>query len=67
MPVEGVRLVLRQYANPLVAGVHQIRQDEVDEAIGTAEGHRRFGTVHGQWVQALALAAGEDDTEHVRL
>ena len=33
----------------------------------TAEGHRRFGTVHGQWVQALALAAGEDDTEHVRL
>lgn len=67
VPVEGVRLVLRQYANPFVAGVYQIRQHKVDEAIGTAERHRRFGTVHRQWVQALALAAGEDDTEHVRL
>ena len=63
VPVEAVRLVLRQHDDLEVAGVDDVGQREVDEAVDAAERHRGFGPVGGQRHQALALTAGEDDGE----
>ena len=63
--VEGVGLVLRQHADAQVAGVDEVGQHEVDEPVGPAEGDRGFRAVRGERHEALALAAGEDDPEHV--
>ena len=59
--VQGVGLVLGQHRNLEVAGVDQIGQDKVNEAVGTSERHGGFGAVFGQGKKALSLAAGEDD------
>ena len=61
--VEAVRLVLRQHDDLEVAGVDDVRQREVDQAVDPAERHRGFGPVGRQRHQSLALAAGEDDCE----
>ena len=63
--IQRMRLVLRENADPQISRVHQIRQHEVDEPVGAAEGNRRLGTVRGQRVQPFALAAGQDDAQHV--
>ena len=65
--VQRVALVLREHDDPVIAGVDQVRQREVDQAVVAAEGHRRLGPVQRQRRQALALAAREDDREHVGL
>ena len=61
MPVEAVRLVLRQHDDLEVAGVDEVGEREVDQAVDAAERHRRLGPVGGQRHQPLALAAGEHD------
>ncbi len=63
--IQRMRLVLRQNADPQVSGVDQIRQHEVDEPVGAAEGNRRLGSIGGQRIQTFALTAGQDDAEHV--
>jgi len=50
--VETVGLVLGEDADPPDAGVHAVRQREVDDAELAAEGHRGFGAPHGQLLEA---------------
>jgi hypothetical protein len=49
------------------AGVHEVRQHEVDEPVVTAERDGGFGPVGGKRPQPFPLAAGEHDPEYVRL
>ncbi len=63
VPVEAVRLVLRQHDDLEVAGVDDVGQREVDEAVDPPERHRGLGPVGRQRHQALALTAGQDDGE----
>ena len=66
VPVQRVRLVLGQHDDLEIAAVDQVGQREVDHAVEPAERHRRLGPVRGERHQALALAAGEHDREHLR-
>ena len=66
VPVERVRLVLRQHRALQVAGVDEVRQREVDQPVAAAERHRRLGPVERQRHQPLALAACQDDPQHLR-
>ena len=61
VPVQAVRLVLRQHDHLQVAGVHDVGEREVDEPVDAAERHRRFRTVGRQRHQPLPLPTGEDD------
>ncbi|MBG9885462.1 hypothetical protein ABE10_02440, partial [Bacillus toyonensis] len=63
VPVEAVRLVLREHDDLPETGVDEVRDREVDESVLSAERHRRLGPVRGQRHESLALAAGEDDPE----
>ena len=60
-----MRLVLRENADPQIAGVDEIGQHEVDQPVGAAEGNRGLGAVGGQRIQPLALTAGQDNAQHV--
>lgn len=44
---EGLRLELGQHVDGADAGVHEVREDEVDDPVLAAEGGRRFGPVAG--------------------
>ena len=61
--VEAVRLVLREHDDLEVAGVHDVGQREVDQAVDPSERHRRFGPVGRERHQTLALTACQDDCE----
>ena len=63
VPVEAVRLVLRQHDDLEVAGVDDVGEREVDEPVDAAERDSGFGPVGGERHQALALPAGKDDGE----
>src|SRR6516165_6843099 len=60
-----MRLVLRENADPQVAGIDEIGEHEIDQAIGATEGNCGFGPVRGQRIQPLALTAGQDNAQHV--
>ena len=64
--VEAVALVLREHDHLEQPGVGEVRQGEVDQPVAAAERHGRLGAVVRQWLQSLALTAGEDDDEHSR-
>ena len=64
VPVERVRLVLRQHADSQVPGIHQIRQHEVDEPEISAERNGWLCAVGGQRPQPLSLTTGENDAEN---
>src|SRR5690349_23549663 len=66
MPVEAVRLVLRQYDDLSQTRIDEVRDREVDQAVLAAERHGWFGAVGGEGHESLALAAGEDDSEDLR-
>ena len=65
--VEAVALVLREHDDLQVAGVGEVRQDEVDDPVAAAVGHGRLGPVGSQRRQPPALTAGQDDDENLRL
>ena len=65
MPVEAVRLVLREHDDLEVARVHDVGQGEVDQPVDAAERHRGLGAVGGQRHQPLALATGQHDRQDV--
>ena len=65
VPVETVGLVLRQHDDLEVAGVHDVRQREVDQPVDPGERHRRLGPVGRQRHQPLSLPSGEHDREDV--
>ena len=64
--LERRALVLREHLDAREPRVDEVREDDVDDAIATAEGHRRLRAVERERVEALALAAGEDHHEHLR-
>ena len=66
VPVQRVRLVLREHADAQDVAVDEVGQDEVDQPVRAAEGHRRFGPVGGERHQPLALPARQHDPEHRR-
>ena len=65
VPVQAVRLVLRQHDDAQVAGVHQVAQRDVDEPVDPSERNRRLGPVGGQGHQSLPLTARQDDPAHL--
>ena len=65
VPVEAVRLVLREHDDLQVAGVDDVGEREVDQPVDPGERHRRLRPVGRQRHQPLALPAGEDDGEDV--
>src|SRR6201993_2252713 len=60
-----MRLVLSENADHQVAGIDEVGEYEIDQAIGTTEGNCGLGPVRGQRIQPLALTAGQDDAQHV--
>jgi hypothetical protein len=64
VPVEAVALVLRQDNDAEVAGVDEVREREVDEPVVAGEWDGRLRPVGGERHESLALASGEDETEH---
>ena len=67
MAVEAVALVLREHDDLQVAGVGEVRQREVDQAVRPTERDGRLGAVVGEREKSLPLSAGEDDDENLRL
>jgi len=63
--VQAVALVLREDDDLQVAGVGEVGQRKVDQAVAATERHRRLGPVVRQRQQPLALPAGEHDHEDV--
>ena len=61
VPVERVRLVLREHDDPQVAAVDDVGEREVDQPVDPCERHRRLRPVCGQRHQPLALATRQDD------
>ena len=64
--VERVRLVLGQDLHLQDPGVHQVRQDEVDQPVAPADRHRGFGPVGGQREEPFAFATRQHDREDAR-
>jgi hypothetical protein len=59
--VKAVRLVLREHHDLQVAGIHEVGQREVDQAVTSGKGHAGFGPVCRQRHQPVSLAAREDN------
>jgi hypothetical protein len=59
------RHVLREQVDPAVAGVDEVRQDEVDDPELPGEGHRRLRTVQGERPEPRALPARHDHRQRV--
>ena len=63
VPVEAVRLVLGEHDDLAQAGVDQVRQGEVDQAVVPGERDSRLRAVGGEGHESLAFAAGQYDAE----
>ena len=53
VPVQRMRLVLGQYADPQESAVDHVGQHKVDESIGPSEGHGRLGTIRREGMSCL--------------
>ena len=60
---QRLRLVLGENGDLADAGVHAVREHEVDDAELAAEGRRGLAAVCGEVFQTLAASAGHDDCE----
>ena len=58
LPVQGVRLVLRENTDAQIARIDEVRQHEIDEPVAAAERNGRLGPIRRQGIQPLALPAG---------
>ena len=63
MPNEAMGLVLGRDRDPADAGVHGVRQREIDNARLAAKIDRRLGAPVGQFHQPAAAPAGKDKGE----
>src|SRR6185369_12165829 len=59
-------LVLRQHLDAKKSRVDEVREDDVDDAVTTAEGNGRLRSVERQRAHTFPLASGEDHREHSR-
>ena len=64
--VERLRLVLHQHLDLEDAGVGEVGEDEVDDAVAAAEGDGRLGPVAGERVEPPPFAAGQDHRQELR-
>jgi hypothetical protein len=60
---QRLRLVLREHGDLADAGVHAIRQHEIDDAELAAERRRGLASMQSQRLQALAAAPGHHDRQ----
>ena len=65
MTVERRRVELRQHEDPAQVGVQAVADRHVDEPILAADRHRGLGAELGEGVEPAALAAAQDEREHV--
>ncbi len=65
VPVQRMRLVLRENTDAQITRIDEVRQHEIDEPVTAAERNGRLGPIRRQGIQPLALPAGEDDAQHV--
>ena len=65
--LQRMGLVLRQHENAAQSGMKAVAQREIDDAISSAERHRRLGPLGGQRMQARTDAARQDDADRVFL
>jgi hypothetical protein len=56
-------LVLGEHHDPAKAGVHKIRQSEIDEPVLAPKGDRWFGPIPGQRKETPTFTAGENHGE----
>jgi len=63
---QRLRLVLHEDVERRHVRVHEVRQDEIDQAMTAAEGYRRLRALARERLQAIAAAAGHDHREHPR-
>ena len=61
---ESLGLELRQYIDRPDPRVHEVAEDEVDDAILSTERHGGLASELGQWKQTCSTAAGHDHREH---
>jgi hypothetical protein len=62
---QRVRLELRQDLQLQKAGIDEVVDDEVDDAVAPAERYRRLRSIPRQWKEPLAHASGQDHREDV--
>ena len=60
-------LELEQNVDRVDAGVDQVTEDKVDDAVLAAERHGRFGPLLGERIQTCTLSAGEHEREYSKL
>ena len=58
--VERVQLVLLDHPDVRDAAVHAVAQRDVDQPVDAGERHHRLGPLAGQYLEAAARAAGQD-------
>jgi hypothetical protein len=63
--VQGERFVLCGDKDVTQPGIDAVAQREINDPIGTAEIHGRFGTVFRQWMESFAGAAGKQNDESI--
>ena len=62
---QGLRFELGHDINRQDAGVHEVRQHEIDDTVAAAKRHRGFRPVLRQWIKTLAPSACHDYAQHV--
>jgi len=63
---QGLGPVLHQQVDGVDLGIDEIAEDEIDDAITSAERNGGLGTVRSQRVEPSALPSGHDHRENTR-
>ena len=64
---QGLAAELGQHVDRIDAGVDEIAQHEIDDAVFAAERDGRFGPFPGKRIKPGSLTAGEDDSQHAQM
>jgi hypothetical protein len=67
VPVQRSRVELRQQENPVDVAVDAIADRNIDEAILSRQGHRRFAAFHRKGMQTRTASAAHDDCQDIFL
>ena len=65
VPIQAVALVLGEHGNAAHAGIDQVAQRKVDQAVVGAKRHCGLTAIPREGHEPFALATGEDDSEYV--
>src|SRR5262245_58319343 len=61
---QRLRFVLHQQVDGIDLRIDQIAKNEVDDAVPSPKGHRRFRALGGKWIQAATLASCHNESEY---